>query len=374
MTRSARALAWFAIAAQILFVAAWIVAGALEDGYSHSEQAISELGADGAAHPLVMNAAIVVLGLSIAGLAPALLAVLPRRRAARVAAALFLTMGLAVVVAGVLNLDCSTAVSDTCQERWDAHDFSWQHSAHLWASLWPLLVVLTPFALARALWGRPVAAPALACGLIGVGMAVGFTVLFALGGEDADGLVQRLQFVPFHVWLAIVATGILHSARPAAELPPPTELPPRQFFAGSWTGEGTLVPWPHWIWKRFPQRFAASRKSTFASDELWYVDDRAWLADGTVVAERRLFCTLEGGDRVHVTSDPLLDGADIVLREGGYRLAPYRVAVPVGPLHFGLTVRDHGALEPGGEFVNRLRISWFGLPVARVEIRARPEG
>jgi hypothetical protein len=50
---------------------------------------------------------------------------------------------------------------------------------------------------------------------------------------------------------------------------------------------------------------------------------------------------------------------------------PYRVAIPVGPVHFGLKVRDSATVEDG-TLINRLKISWFGLPVARVELRARP--
>src|SRR3712207_4802166 len=101
--RSVRALAWFAIAGQVVFVAAWIVGGALEDGYSHLDHHVSELGADTAANPFLMNAAIVVFGLSLAALAPALLRTLPERRAAKVAAGLFLLAGLSVVVGGIFN-------------------------------------------------------------------------------------------------------------------------------------------------------------------------------------------------------------------------------------------------------------------------------
>ncbi len=118
--KPARTLAWFAIAAQFAFIAAWIVGGALEDGYSHLDHHISELGADGAANPALVNAAIVLLGLSIAALAAALHQVLPARPASRVAAALFLLSGIAIVVGGLFNNDCSTAIDATCQERWDS--------------------------------------------------------------------------------------------------------------------------------------------------------------------------------------------------------------------------------------------------------------
>lgn len=371
-----RALAWFAIAAQFAFIAAWIVGGALEPGYSHVEQYISELGADDAAHPLLMNAGILVLGLGVAALGPALLATLPRRRAARVAAALFFGAGIAIAIGGIFNLDCSTAVSAACEARWDrhAHDFSTQTAIHKWTGLvGEVLFLLTPFPLARALWGRPAAAPALASGLIGVGIFLAADVgSRGGGGDDYGGLIQRLGLASLHLWVLIVAIGVLWATRRAPEPPPATPLRPREFFANTWTGEGELVPWPYLFWRRFPQRLRIRRTATFLSDEAWYFDDTTWSADGALLDERRVFCQLVAPDRVRITSDQLLDGTEILLEEDGYRIMPYRVAVPVGPVHFGVRVRDSATMRDG-TLVNRLGVSWFGLPVARVELRARSD-
>lgn len=367
-----RALAWFAITTQFLFVAAWIVAGALEDGYSHLDHHVSELGADGAANPWIVSTAIVVLGLGIAGLAPALHRVLPHRPAARVAAGLFLVAGVVTIVAGLFNVECSSAVDATCQDRWDAWDVDTSAKIHAWSGLIAqVLFLATPFALARSLWNRPVAAPALACGIGGVVLSAGLTVMFGIH-HAPDGLTQRLGFVLLHTWVILVAIGVLWEARTRPEPPPATPMRPRDFFGSSWSGDGELVPWPYFFWRRFPQRLKIRREATFLTDEAWYFDDTARLTDGTVVHERRVFCTLDGPDRVRVTSDPLLDGTDILLEEDGYRVVPYRVAIPVGPVHFGLTVRDSATVDDG-TLVNRLKIRWFGLPVARVELRARPE-
>ena len=369
--RPIRALAWFAIAAQLLFVAAWIVGGALEDGYSHLDHHVSELGADTASNPFLMNAGIVLLGLGLAALAPALLRVLPKRPAARVAAVLFLLTGLAIVVGGVFNADCSSAVDADCQQRWDDWDVDTASKVHAWASLAAqVFLVLTPFALARALWGRPVAAPTLAAGMAGLALAVAVSLLFAV--DDApDGLTQRFSLALLHAWVVLVAVGILWSTRSSPRLPAATPLRPSEFFATAWAGEGELVPWPYLLWRRFPQRLQVRREATFLTDEVWWFDDRAWLADGSLVDERRVFCVMTAPDRVRVTADPLLDGTQILLEEDGYRIAPYRVAIPVGPVHFGVTVRDSATVEDG-TLVNRMRVSWFGLPVARVELRARP--
>ena len=369
--RSVRGLAWFAIATQCVFVAAWIVAGALEDGYSHLDHHISELGADGAANPWIVNTAIVVLGLGIAALAPALVRVLPRRPAARVAAGLFLGAGALMIVAGVFNTDCSTAIDATCQDRWEAGDVDTATKIHAWTgSIAHLLFLGTPFALARALWNRPVAAPALACGIAGLGISVGTTVLFGID-HAPDGLTQRLGFAALHAWVVFVAIGLLWETRRAPEAPPATPMRPRDFFGSSWSGEGELVLWPYFFWRHFPRRLKLRRDATFLTDEAWYFDDRASLEDGTVVFEQRAFCVLVAPDRLSVTSGPLLDGTEVLLEEGGYRIVPYRMAIPVGPVHFGLTVRDSATVD-NGTLINQLKIRWFGLPVARIEMRARP--
>jgi hypothetical protein len=369
--RSVRALAWFAIAAQLVFVAAWILAGALEDGYSHLDHHVSELGADGAANPGIVNVAIVAFGLGIAALAPALARVLPQRPASRVAAGLFLGAGALMVVAGLFNLDCSTAVDATCRDRWDAGDADTAARIHAWSSsLAQLLFLGTPFALARALWNRPVAAPALVCGVAGLAIAVGATVVFGIH-HAPDGLTQRLGLAAWHAWMVLVAIGILWETRSGPEPSPAIAMRPRDFFGQSWTGEGEIILWPSFFWRHFPRRLELRRDATYLTDEAWYFDDRASVEDGTVVFEQRAFCVLVAPDRLRVTSGPLLDGTDVWLEEDGYRIVPYRMAIPVGPVHFGVSVRDTATVQDG-TLVNRLRIRWFGLPVARIELRAQP--
>src|SRR4051812_46963671 len=151
-----RGLAWFAIAAQPVFVAAWIVAGALEPHYSAIEQTISELSARNAEHRWIVTASFLVLAASVVALAPPLLAVLRRRRSARVAAGLFAVGGIALVLTAAFPLDCSLSIDKQCVARFDAGDLTWGTYAHVWSSLlFELSFLLTPFALARALWPRP---------------------------------------------------------------------------------------------------------------------------------------------------------------------------------------------------------------------------
>jgi hypothetical membrane protein len=368
--RLARALAWAAIAGQLVFTAAWVVAGALQPGYSHIEQAVSELGARNASHPWLMNAGLVVLGLSVAGLGPAVTAVLPRRRASRVAAWLFVAAGASIILAGLFQMDCGMT-QQACLDRFHAGQLSWHHDLHLWASLaFDVALVGTPFAISRSLWPAPSGLLALACGTSGVAFAVIFFIL-ARPEVATAGLAQRAGLGVVHLWVLIVAVGVLYSTRTEREPEALTPLSPRRFFAGAWRGPGELVPFPHFIWRRFPLRFEARREFTWFSDEAWLMDDVATFRSGRVERRRRFFHLVEPG-RVHVTADDAPDGMDILLEEGGYRLTSYKFVVPVGPLRFALSCRDTHELAADGTLIDTMRLSWHGLPVARITIRARP--
>jgi hypothetical protein len=367
----ARLLAWIALAGQLVFIASWILAGALEPGYSHVEQGISELGARDAGRPWIVNSGIVVLGLSIAALAPALLQVLPRRRASRFAAILFAVAGGMIVLGGLFQLDCGMS-QDRCVDRWEAGELSFGHAVHLWAGLgFDLAFVLTPFALARSLWPRPSGLLALAAGVDGVVILI---VSEALWFFDAapNGLLQRVGLGVMHLWVLIVATGVLYSTRREPEPSALAPLRPREFFEGAWGGEGELVPWPFFVWRRFPLRFHARREFTWLTDEAWLMDDVATFRSGWIDHRRRFF-HLQPPDRIHVSADDAPDGADLVLEEGGYRIRPYKFLVSVGPLRFSLNCREEHRLEPDGTIVDTMRLRWYGLRVARITIRARPE-
>ena len=166
-----RALAVGAIAAQVVFVVAWIVAGALDPGYSHARQGVSELGASTAAHPWIVNGAIGLLGVSFVALGLALRAVLPRRRAGTVGVLLFVAAGVTTALAGPLNLDCEISRA-ACHHLLKSGHYSSHEAAHLWLSLaGELALTATPFALAVALRPSPVSAAAFGAGLFGLAAA-----------------------------------------------------------------------------------------------------------------------------------------------------------------------------------------------------------
>ncbi len=73
--RSSPAVRWLALGGVVgsaLFVTLIVVAGLLDEGYSHTSQAISELGGEGADYPALQSANFIVFGLLVVGFAWAL--------------------------------------------------------------------------------------------------------------------------------------------------------------------------------------------------------------------------------------------------------------------------------------------------------------
>src|SRR3954469_11115003 len=364
-----RSLAWGAVAVQPLFAAAWIVAGARTPGYSHADSGVSALAAHGMPHPWIVMAALALLGLSALALAFGVRHVLPARRAATIAALLFATAGAGFVVAAFSRLDCDLA-QDACSTRFDAGALSWHTSLHLWAGLVvSLALVGTALAIGRALWPSPTAALAVVAGIDGLVILVLGRLLYEAGGSD--GIVERVQLVAAQLWLVIVAAGVLYETRGAARLSEPTPLRPRDFFGSSWAGEGQVQGWPYFLTRRFGPRFTFTRSTTWRSDDVGLVQDRATFGSGRV-EERLRFARLVDPSHIHVTSDDLPGGVDVTIDERGYRTAPYRGLVPVGPLRFSVRCRDESRLEPDGALTYRVYARWFGLPVGRLDMRGRP--
>ena len=369
---TARVLAWAAILVQPLFVAAWIVAGALEPSYSHIEAGVSVLGGDQAAHPWVVNTAIVLFGLSFVALGVALRSVLPRRTASTVAIAMFAIAGIGMVASAFLTVDCDLS-KDHCSDLLDAGRLSFHNDAHLWLSLIvPFFLLATPFALARALWPGPVAALLLAAGVEGVAIGALSWLLFGVGVPD--GLTQRVGLFLLHAWVLLVAGGTLYALRRRPEPGKLVPLRPRDFFAQSWRGEGELLLWPYSLWRRAGNRFEAERRATWVSDRVWRIDDVSRFADGREQS-RLTFAELVDDDRVRLTAGDLPDGAEVVIEEDGYRMIPFRMDFPIGPLKIPMRVHDISHVEPDGTLANTFeaRSLVAGLPIARLIFRVRPQ-
>src|SRR3954454_6501781 len=181
-----RALVCAALAGQVVFIVAWVVAGALQADYSAVDQGVSELAARGASHPAIVTAGLVAFGASFAALGVALLGALPRGRAARVACGLFVAAGAAIVLTAAFRLDCGAGADAHCRALWRAGRLSWHQDAHAWAGFASqLLLTAPPFALAAALWPAPSGLAALGSGAFGLG--VGLAAAGAEGGGAGEG-------------------------------------------------------------------------------------------------------------------------------------------------------------------------------------------
>ena len=213
---TSRRLAFAAVAGQLAFVVAWVVAGALEPGYSAAEQAVSELAAGGARHPWILW-----LGLLSLSASDSAVAILLRRSLGprgRLAAGMFAAAAAGVLLILVLPLDCMPSADASCSSRVDAGEASWRHYAHGFAAVGvQLTLVATPFAVARALSRRALVVWALGAGLLGLATVVAFAAFEA--GEPGYGIAQRATFGFVHLWVATIALGALSDAGRASAGP-----------------------------------------------------------------------------------------------------------------------------------------------------------
>jgi hypothetical protein len=150
---------------------------------------------------------------------------------------------------------------------------------------------------------------------------------------------------------------------------------PREILSRSWTGEGELVLRPLFLGRLIAQRVEASRTSTWISDRVWRIDDEAHFGGGRF-ERRHMFCEFVSDDHVRLTANDLLDGANVWLEEGGFRLSEWRMAWAVGPLPVIVRCVDCSRIEDDGMFVNQIEVLSPGprIPLARVTFRMRPAG
>lgn len=199
---SSRALAAVAVAGQLAFVAAWVVGGLAQEGYSAAAQTVSELFSRTADHPWILWVGLVALAPSYVASAALLHRMLGPR--GRPAAALFLVAVPLVLTVLFSPLDCMTNGDAKCSAGVGAGEVSAAHSRHNSAAVGlQLCLVATPFLVALALRGRRAAASVVGIGLVGVA-----TVAWvALSGPGADtyGVAQRTTFGFVNVWVIIIA-------------------------------------------------------------------------------------------------------------------------------------------------------------------------
>jgi hypothetical protein len=198
-----RATLWFGLVAVTCYVAGWIVAGAVRDGYRPAEQAISELFEVGA--PWASRGPLTV-GLALSGvafllLAPALHRSLPG--AGRCGPALVALAGVGTL--GVLAAPCTAGCpgfGTTTTDTWHVVTAGLGYGA----------LASAPLAFAWRLRGHT---PELArwSALLG-GVSVGLFTLHLTGASPvASGLQQRVFNTVADAWYVLVAVHLLRGGR-----------------------------------------------------------------------------------------------------------------------------------------------------------------
>jgi hypothetical protein len=209
-----RALAWFAVLAQVLFVIGWLVAAALEPGYSPVRMFVSELGRRGAAHPWIFDVSVVIWAAGFIALGIAMRPGLRGRPWGWAAPVLFVSAGLFAIALAPLRLDCAASISRVCSSQEAVGALSWRHYGHQWVSLGiETALVLTSFALARSEWPSRLALLTLTGSVLGAAVVGG---LFLAHGHHGSyvGLWQRLELFVVHSYVITCAGALILEASP----------------------------------------------------------------------------------------------------------------------------------------------------------------
>ncbi|MDQ6772518.1 MAG: hypothetical protein M3024_05955 [Candidatus Dormibacteraeota bacterium] len=143
----------------------------------------------------------------------------------------------------------------------------------------------------------------------------------------------------------------------------PTPLQPRRFFSGTWRGDGELRYRGPLRLLRRPDRFTYLSSVRGTSAARWEFEDHFHYRSG-LKFEQRFACEVVDERRLHVTSDDMPGGADILLSERGYTFTPYVMRVRSGPFTVQLRCRDVNGVDGSGMIHDRIDMMWLGLPVA----------
>jgi hypothetical protein len=146
-----------------------------------------------------------------------------------------------------------------------------------------------------------------------------------------------------------------------------TPLQPREFFSGTWKGEGQLSPHPLLRWLIPKERVCFSGGSVWLSETTWVVNESFEFSSGSTIA-RAMFVEIVGPDRLHVTADDMPSGADIILHEKGFRFTPYYIWGLYKGRRWRLRCTDENLIDEDGVVHDTIKMSCFGFPVATMRL------
>ena len=146
-----------------------------------------------------------------------------------------------------------------------------------------------------------------------------------------------------------------------------TPLQPREFFSGTWKGEGQLSPHPLLRWLIAKERVRVSSRSSWLSETTWVVKESFEFSSGSMIA-RTMLVEIVGPDRLHVTADDMPLGADIILHEKGFRFTPYYIWGLYKGRRWRLRCTDENLIDEDGAIQDTIKMFYFGLPVATMRL------
>lgn len=151
-----------------------------------------------------------------------------------------------------------------------------------------------------------------------------------------------------------------------------TPLEPRKFFSGAWRGEGELIPHSLIAWFVPKEQIHLQSRTVWLTDTIWRVEESFAFSSGRVI-QRKMFVEIIAPDQLHVTADDMPLGADIILRERGFRFTPYYILGEYGGRKWRLRCVDDNQLDENGMIHDRMEMFFCGMCVATMKLQVSIE-
>lgn len=142
-----------------------------------------------------------------------------------------------------------------------------------------------------------------------------------------------------------------------------TPLEYKKFFAGTWKGEGVIVPQPLIQWLVAEEKLRFVSETQWLSDTIWMVKEHFEFFSGRTI-RRTVFAEVTGPGRLHVTSDDLPKGADMTLKENGFIFDPYDILASYRGMTLKLRCLDENLIDDQGMIHDMVKMYFAGLPLA----------
>ena len=215
--RARRVLGSCAVIGPLIFTAAWLVAGPLQEQYSPRREDISGLAALDAQHAWIMILGFIALGVGTTALGLGLMDAL-RGWSGRVGSAFVMAAGVGLVIAGLARNDCSSELP-SCAAAVDAGDVSVHHQIHDLVSLLIFLaLIVAQLVCARAFRQDPQWRDLRTYSLVSGVLTLALLVVYIADPIDGwNGIVQRIFLAVPWIWIVVLGLRLLRLAMPRSQ-------------------------------------------------------------------------------------------------------------------------------------------------------------